>query len=197
MKRDNLGGVSLTKQVKDKEVINLENQQVQNDLPQQNEMENSKTTKTKKALRKLKKREQLEHKKNTLPAPKKVQYTIHAESESIIIKGEIPGYNAKKATSYCAIRFKLSGQKEFLEFGYQAKVPLIKNQFQFEVLESALLDKDSIAIQLYNDAGQCSEIVFCAYERACAPVEGKFGDTEDPLSRFKKSQQLGSGNRSV
>ncbi|MEG0386401.1 MAG: hypothetical protein RR642_16800 [Solibacillus sp.] len=58
------------------------------------------------------------------------------------------------------------------------------------MLESALLANDSIAIQLYSDAGHYSDIVFCEYESKQEIVEGTFENTEDPLSRFKKGQQL-------
>lgn len=120
--------------------------------------------KTKKAQRKLKKREQIAQKKNTLPNPVKVRYETSTENDSIIIKGELDETSFKKSTTPCYIRFKLSGQKDFLTFGYQAKIP-VTNQFQFEVLQAALLDEDEIAIQLFNDKGQVSEIVTCHYAK--------------------------------
>ncbi|ATP41711.1 hypothetical protein CSE16_17665 [Solibacillus sp. R5-41] len=181
----------MVKHVEEKVGFKNESNPIQNEVPQQNLNEDNKNPKTKKALRKLKKRQQLEHKKNALPAPKKVQYIYDTASESIIIKGEIDESSAKKAGGNYSIRFKLSGQKDFLEFGYQAKIPITKNyQFQFEVLESALLAKDCIAIQLYSDVGHYSDIVFCEYERKQESVEETIDNTEDPLSRFKKSQQI-------
>ncbi|MEK4426922.1 hypothetical protein [Solibacillus sp. FSL K6-1523] len=181
----------MVKYIEEEVALENESSPIQNEESQQNLNETSKNSKTKKALRKLKKRQQLEQKKNALPAPKKVLYTYDVAGESIIVKGEIDESNAKKVAANYLIRFKLSGQKDFLEFGYQAKIPITKNnQFQFEVLESALLAQDVIAIQLYSDAGHYSEIVFCTYERKQGSSEGTVASAEDPLSRFKKAKQL-------
>lgn len=181
----------MVKYVEENVALENESNPNQNEDTQQNQNEDNKNSKTKKALRKLKKRQQLEQKKNTLPAPKKVHYAYDVAGESIIVKGEIDETHAKKVTANYSIRFKLSGQKDFLEFGYQAKIPITKkNQFQFEVLESALLAQDVIAIQLYSDAGHYSEIVFCTYERK-QESSGEINENiEDPLSRFKKAKQL-------
>ena len=181
----------MVKYVEENVAFENESSPNQNEDTQQNLNEDNKNSKTKKALRKLKKRQQLEDKKNALPAPKKVQFTYNVANESIIVKGEIDESNAKKVAANYSIRFKLSGQKEFLEFGYQAKIPITKkNQFQFEVLETALLAQDAIAIQLYSDAGHYSEIVYCTYERKQESGKGSIDSVEDPLSRYKKAQQL-------
>ncbi|MEG0386400.1 MAG: hypothetical protein RR642_16795 [Solibacillus sp.] len=107
----------MVKHVEEKVGFKNESDPIQNEEAQQNLNENNKNPKTKKALRKLKKRQQLEQKKNALPAPKKVHYTYDVASESIIVKGEIDESSAKKVTANYSIRFKLSGQTDFLEFG--------------------------------------------------------------------------------
>jgi hypothetical protein len=123
-----------------------------------------KYSKTKKALRKMKKRENKQQKKRFIPSPTNIQYIVNAENDSIVVKGSINQIPTLDAKTY--IRFKLSGQKDFLEFGYQAKVPIGKNnEFQFEVLQAALLDEDEIAIQAFNEKGQASEVITCQFRK--------------------------------
>lgn len=123
-----------------------------------------KVKKTKKAIRKMNKRENISKKKKLLPMPQKLHYIVDDEMESVLIKGELTKVNGHSANIQTYLRFKLSGQQDFPTFGYQAKIPLQSSkQFQFEIAQVALLDEDEISIQLFNDQGQASEIFTCRY----------------------------------
>lgn len=127
-------------------------------------VERKKYSKTKKALRKLKKRENKLQKKRTMPSPTDIQYIVNKDNDSIVVKGRIDQEQTLDTKLF--IRFKLSGQTDFLPFGYQAKIPISKNNhFQFEVLQAALLDEDEIAIQAFNEKGQASEIITFQYRK--------------------------------
>lgn len=120
--------------------------------------------KTKKAIRKMKKRENISKKKKLLPIPQKLEYIVNDEMESVLIKGEFTKLNSHSADNKMYLRFKLSGQQDFPTFGYQAKIPVQSSaQFQFEISQAALLDEDEVSIQLFNDQGQASETFTCRY----------------------------------
>lgn len=128
------------------------------------EISQQKVKKTKKAIRKMQKRENISKKKKLLPMPQKLHYIVDDAMESVLIKGEFTKLNSFTADNKTYLRFKLSGQQDFPTFGYQAKIPVQSStQFQFEIAQVALLDEDEISIQLFNDQGQASEIFTCGY----------------------------------
>lgn len=124
-------------------------------------MEQERFSKTKKALRKMKKREDILSRKRYLPMPTNVHYRVDDVAECIIVSGELERLDSGAHF----IRFKLSGQQQFSLFGYQAKIVIEQECFQFEVQQAALLDRDYIEIQLYNDYKQYSDRFVCLYEK--------------------------------
>ena len=150
-----------------------------------------KNPKTKKALRKIEKRRMIAQKKNTISSPKNIRYTFDKDNECIIVTGEIDKRMSAQLVEKCYVRFKLSGQKEFLPFGYQSKIEVspTSNQFKFEVLLTALDDEDEISIQAFNDKGQTSNIVTCQYLKKELSAIIKPAATvfhEHPLKRVSK-----------
>lgn len=123
-----------------------------------------KYSKTKRALRKMKKRQKIICRKRYLPLPENISYTIDDSGEVIIVRGEIEK-EVRLDESVHFIRFKLSGQKEFPIYGYQAKIPITNGQFQFEILQAALLEQDYVEIQLFNTRKQYSDRAICKYEK--------------------------------
>ncbi|MER2107687.1 MAG: hypothetical protein ABS949_12185 [Solibacillus sp.] len=139
--------------------------------------------KTKRALRKIKKRQELICRKRYLPAPKNISYTIDDSGELIIVSGDV-----EKEVRFCEtahfIRFKLSGQKDFSPFGYQAKIPIVNGRFQFEVLQVALLERDFLEIQLINEHKQYSDRVICKYVKVPLVKEVQMDAIEERLASY-------------
>lgn len=125
--------------------------------------ETTEYSKTKRALRKIKKRQAISYKKRYLPMPRSVRYIVDETGDFLIVSGEIEGGLDVDAEHF--IRFKLSGQQDFPIFGYQAKIPIQKGSFQFEILQDALLEKDYFEVQLFNNQKQYSDRFVCHYEK--------------------------------
>lgn len=131
---------------------------------QSGEIVTLKYAKTKKAMRKLKKQEQRIQKKRQLPLPKCIHYVTDVAEETVFVTGEIDRALLLSGEATYFIRFKLSGQLAFSRFGYQTEIPITgKHQFQFEIVQAALLDNDCIEIQLCNTKEQYSEVFVCPY----------------------------------
>lgn len=145
--------------------------------------------KTKRALRKIKKRQEFICRKHYLPAPKNISYTMDESGELIIVRGDVEKEVSFRETAHF-IRFKLSGQKDFSPFGYQAKIPIVNGRFEFEVLQVALLDRDFFEIQLFNEHKHYSDRVICKYEKVLLVKEVQMEAIEERaashLSRAEK-----------
>lgn len=124
--------------------------------------------------------------------PKGVRYIVDETEDFLIVSGEIEG----ELDAEHFIRFKLSGQQDFPIFGYQAKIPIQKGYFQFEILQDALLEKDYFEIQLFNNQKQYSDRVVCNYEKVQLVREVIVGEqvtTEAKLPSRTEKYQIKKG----
>lgn len=149
-------------------------------------MEQERFLKTKKALRKIKKREEIFSRKRHLPLPTNISYHVDDEAECIIVSGDVGLVN--EATHF--IRFKLSGQQVFATFGYQSKIPVTEGRFQFEVQRAALLDQDYVEIQLYNDNKQYSDRAICMYEKVPSVQEVHAQQASQEANRLSRMDKF-------